>query len=221
MIKDYKNLVWLKSNDTSSKLTRWSLVLDEIAIKSWTHAPGSEMGVEDGLSRGGGEDPAPVSEMSERERILLEEEDIQSWALRALCTRVSAVREPEEDEGWHTDVLIDMEAEAEVLLSTLVALRQAWLATSASGTSSRATKTPSAAASAAAEPCFSDDGETSPIARTRPPVSQRLGAKAERNTPAFILGGEERRAGLRSQATSINARAAMQAVAGTGGVGDA
>ncbi len=53
IINDHKNLVWLKSNNTSSKLTRWSLVLDEIAIKSWSHAPGSEMGVEDGLSLGG------------------------------------------------------------------------------------------------------------------------------------------------------------------------
>ena len=136
-------------------------MLDEIAIKSWSHAPGSEMGVEDGLSRGGGEEPetaTPAAEMSERERILLEEEDIQLSALKALGERVSAALKPDDDESRDADVLIDMEAEAEVLLSTLVALRQAWLATSASGTSSRATKTPSAAASAAAEPIHSFPG---------------------------------------------------------------
>ena len=230
VVNDHKNLVWLKSNDTSSKLTRWSLVLDEIAIKSWTHAPGSEMGVEDGLSRGGGEDQesgAPPSvAMSERERILLEEEDIQLSALKTLGAHVAAFFDVERCRDADASVVIDMEAEADILLSTLVAMRQAWIATAASsgGDARGKHKLSDAAAGtvpkqavdtstaglagdsgAAALASVTGQGAHSPVAGEIKP--RRLGAKEARATPAFIASGEERRGSMRSQsAAALNAR---------------
>ncbi len=203
VINDHKNLVWLRSNDTSSKLTRWSLVLEEVGIKSWSHAPGVDMGVEDGLSRGGGEDPSmiqPVGVMSERERILLEEEDIQLSALRALGERVTAACETSDGEGDDGSIFIDLEAQAEVLLSTLVAMRQAWVASKA------ATARPSEACQVAA---LADSGDED---------TKRVGAKAARATQNFIAASEARRGSLRSQASScgdaedtdINARSVQE-----------
>jgi hypothetical protein len=55
LMRDHKNVAWLKSNDASSKL--WSLASLVIAIKSRTHAPWSEVGVQDAVWRGGGEHP--------------------------------------------------------------------------------------------------------------------------------------------------------------------
>jgi hypothetical protein len=207
IINDHKNLVWLKSNDTSSKLTRWSLVLDEIAIKSWSHAPGSEMGVEDGLSRGGGQEPdAALPEMSERERILLEEEDIQLSALRALGTSgAQSLTQPTPNEDTGLDV--DLDVEAEVLLSTLVALRQSWMAASASTTSG--TTCPPSQRSASDSGANGDFVVAGGFSAPSPPlgVTKRVGAKAARATPEFIASSEARRSSIRPRATDVNARA--------------
>jgi hypothetical protein len=57
VLNDHRNLVWLRSNESSSKCVRWSMVLDEYSI-TWRHLPGKatmaqeeDATVPDGLSR--------------------------------------------------------------------------------------------------------------------------------------------------------------------------
>ena len=96
ILNDHRNLVWLQSNDTSSKVVRWSMVLDEYSV-TWRHIPGkaATSGVEDArvaddLSRGFGLTPAPDRAprlATEREQVLHDELDVQLNALTANTQR--------------------------------------------------------------------------------------------------------------------------------------
>jgi hypothetical protein len=95
VLNDHRNLVWLRSNESSSKCVRWSMVLDEYSI-TWRHLPGKatlaqeeDATVPDGLSRSFGSSPVPVSPqfISDREERLLSDLDVQ---LSALSVEASA-----------------------------------------------------------------------------------------------------------------------------------
>ena len=89
VLNDHRNLVWLRSNESSSKCVRWSMVLDEYSI-TWRHLPGKatlaqeeDATVPDGLSRSFGCSPVPVSPqfVSDREERLMADLDVQLSAL--------------------------------------------------------------------------------------------------------------------------------------------
>jgi hypothetical protein len=89
VLNDHRNLVWLRSNESSSKCVRWSMVLDEYSI-TWRHLPGKatlaqeeDATVPDGLSRSFGSSSVPVSTqfISDREERLLSDLDVQLSAL--------------------------------------------------------------------------------------------------------------------------------------------
>jgi hypothetical protein len=89
VLNDHRNLVWLRSNESSSKCVRWSMVLDEYSI-TWRHLPGKatkaqeeDATVPDGLSRSFGPSiPAAESgRMTDREERLLADLDVQLSAL--------------------------------------------------------------------------------------------------------------------------------------------
>jgi hypothetical protein len=96
ILNDHRNLVWLQSNDTSSKVVRWSMVLDEYSV-TWRHIPGkaASQGVEDArvaddLSRGFSLTPAPETTpalATEREQTLHDDLDVQLNALGALTQK--------------------------------------------------------------------------------------------------------------------------------------
>jgi hypothetical protein len=57
ILNDHKNLNWMQSNESSSKIVRWSMVLDEYTV-TWRHVPGKvasrgeeDATVVDGISR--------------------------------------------------------------------------------------------------------------------------------------------------------------------------
>ena len=95
VLNDHRNLVWLRSNESSSKCVRWSMVLDEYSI-TWRHLPGKatlaqeeDATVPDGLSRSFGSSSVPVAPqfISDREERLLSDLDVQ---LSALSVEASA-----------------------------------------------------------------------------------------------------------------------------------
>ena len=56
ILNDHRNLKWIQSNESSSKIVRWSMVLDEYDI-TWRHIPGKakshdqdDASVADGIS---------------------------------------------------------------------------------------------------------------------------------------------------------------------------
>jgi hypothetical protein len=89
VLNDHRNLVWLRSNESSSKCVRWSMVLDEYSI-TWRHLPSKatlaqeeDATVPDGLSRSFGNSPVPISPrfISDREERLMADLDVQLSAL--------------------------------------------------------------------------------------------------------------------------------------------
>ena len=83
LLTDHRNIKWLNSNETSSKIIRWAMVLDE-HVYTVEHVPGKSIPVEDCLSRLSAVADAPEglsaeewAAMSLRERGLLEREGIQ------------------------------------------------------------------------------------------------------------------------------------------------
>jgi hypothetical protein len=116
ILNDHRNLVWLQSNDTSSKVVRWSMVLDEYSV-TWKHIPGkaATQGVEDArvaddLSRGFGMTPAPELTprlATEREQVLHDDLDVQLNALGAITQR--------EGVSWDTRMPTGMQVAVMVL----------------------------------------------------------------------------------------------------------
>jgi hypothetical protein len=89
LLTDHRNIKWLNSNETSSKIIRWAMVLDE-HVYTVEHVPGKSIPVEDCLSRLSAVADAPEglaaeewAAMSLRERGLLEREGIQVSVTRA------------------------------------------------------------------------------------------------------------------------------------------
>jgi hypothetical protein len=89
LLTDHRNIKWLNSNETSSKIIRWAMVLDE-HVYTVEHVPGKSIPVEDCLSRLSAVADAPEglsaeawAAMSLRERGLLEREGIQVSVARA------------------------------------------------------------------------------------------------------------------------------------------
>jgi hypothetical protein len=83
LLTDHRNIKWLNSNETSSKIIRWAMVLDE-HVYTIEHVPGKSIPVEDSISRLSAVADAPDelsaeawAAMSLRERALLEREGIQ------------------------------------------------------------------------------------------------------------------------------------------------
>jgi hypothetical protein len=83
LLTDHRNIKWLNSNETSSKIIRWAMVLDE-HVYTIEHVPGKSIPVEDSISRLSAVADAPDdipaeawASMSLRERVLLEREGIQ------------------------------------------------------------------------------------------------------------------------------------------------
>ena len=116
ILNDHRNLMWLQSNDTSSKVVRWSMVLDEYSV-TWKHIPGkaATQGVEDArvaddLSRGFGMTPAPEHTprlATEREQVLHDDLDVQLNALGAITQR--------EGVSWDARMPIGMQVAVMVL----------------------------------------------------------------------------------------------------------
>ena len=111
LLTDHRNIVWLNANETSSKIIRWAMVLDEY-IYSIEHVPGKskdgalDMRVEDGISRAFAAADAPddcegkdVAAMSLRERGLMEREGIQLSVVAPAQLQCDAWSEDEEGEG--------------------------------------------------------------------------------------------------------------------------
>jgi hypothetical protein len=89
LLTDHRNIKWLNSNETSSKIIRWAMVLDE-HVYTVEHVPGKSIPVEDCLSRLSAVADAPEglsaeewAAMTLRERVLLERDGIQISVARA------------------------------------------------------------------------------------------------------------------------------------------
>jgi hypothetical protein len=130
LLTDHRNIKWLNSNETSSKIIRWAMVLDE-HVYTVEHVPGKSIPVEDCLSRlsavaDAAEGPSVEewAEMSLRERKLLERDGIQVSVARA--ARAEAEKEFTSRRGdWQVRVHQDMPARghARVLALILAAAR--------------------------------------------------------------------------------------------------
>jgi hypothetical protein len=123
VLNDHRNLVWLRSNESSSKCVRWSMVLDEYSI-TWRHLPGKatkaqeeDATVPDGLSRSFGPSipPSTSGRMTDREERLLSDLDVQ---LSALSVEASA-------DGVTWDARAPLEEQMAVLLLCMQACKRA------------------------------------------------------------------------------------------------
>jgi hypothetical protein len=123
VLNDHRNLVWLRSNESSSKCVRWSMVLDEYSI-TWRHLLGKatlaqeeDATVPDGLSRSFGSSPVPVSPqfVSDREERLMAYLDVQ---LSALSVEASA-------DGVTWDARAPLEEQMAVLVLCMQACERA------------------------------------------------------------------------------------------------
>jgi len=242
VLNDHRNLVWLRSNESSSKCVRWSMVLDEYSIV-WRHLPGKatlaqeeDATVPDGLSRSFGSSPvAPAAElMSDREERLLTDLDVQlsalsvesavdglEWDSRAPLTEQMAV------------LVMCMEAcrQAEpALIFTLNAERAARIAARDAIKKSKASHSNAAgaaAASAAAAPALAVTAAAAPVTAasasatsavstaSAAAASAALAAPAMMGRPAeagSVVGGGAQVAGERAAAVSAEVASAAAAL---------